>query len=238
VRGGDTQSNPNLKPEKSHNYEVGLRGYSGDYHYETALFWLKRKDFIMKSSGNYGDTDTNDMWDNIGGAKHQGMELSFGGNITDNLSFNTAYTYLRAKYTDYKNFGIDLGGTVETYDVTGNRIPRTSRHNLNLLLDYAITQRWSFTTELNAKSSYFADDLNQIKIAGHETVNLLTKYKNSYGGFDYEMFARVDNLFDKQYYNTARASGDRNDDGAFNAEDLSLTVNPGRTFKVGLAVKF
>ncbi|QHG90626.1 TonB-dependent receptor [Sulfurimonas sp. CVO] len=240
---GSTQNNPDLDPEKSYNYEIGLRAMAKGITYEAALFWIDREDFIMKTSGNYGDTDTTDMWDNVGGARHRGLELSATGKMVDELSFNLAYTYLDAYYTDYDNFGIDLDGSSYTsvvtfFDATDNQIPRTPRHQLNLILDYMPINELKLTTEVNAKSDYYADDLNQIKIPGHATVNLLASYTNKIGDYQYNLFARVDNVFDKFYYNTARSSGDRNEDGVFDAEDLSITVNQGRVYTAGLSVKF
>ncbi|MCW8838701.1 MAG: TonB-dependent receptor, partial [Thiovulaceae bacterium] len=144
---GSTQNNTELEPEESINYEIGVRALLSGIKYEASIFKLDRKDFIMKTSGNYGDTDTTDMWDNIGGAKHEGLELSAVGNLFEDLSFNLAYTYLQAEYTDYKNYGMTLGaGTwsspapVVTYDVTGNVIPRTSKHNINLNMNYMMTK--------------------------------------------------------------------------------------------------
>ena len=240
---GSTQNNPDLDPEKSYNYEIGVRAKAKGITYEAALFWIDREDFIMKTSGNYGDTDTIDMWDNVGGARHRGLELSATGKMVDKLSFNLAYTYLDAYYTDYDNFGIDLDGSSYTsvvtfFDATDNQIPRTPRHQLNLILDYMPINELKLTTEVNAKSDYYADDLNQIKIPGHATVNLLANYTNKIGDYQYNLFARVDNVFDKFYYNTARSSGDRNEDGVFDAEDLSITVNQGRVYTAGLSVKF
>jgi iron complex outermembrane receptor protein len=240
---GSTQNNPDLDPEKSYNYEIGLRAIAKGITYEAALFWIDREDFIMKTSGNYGDTDTTDMWDNVGGARHRGLELSATGKMVDELSFNLAYTYLDAYYTDYDNFGIDLDGSSYTsvvtfFDATDNQIPRTPRHQLNLILDYMPINELKLTTEVNAKSDYYADDLNQIKIPGHATVNLLANYTNKIGDYQYNLFARVDNVFDKFYYNSARSSGDRNEDGVFDAEDLSITVNQGRVYTAGLSVKF
>ncbi|QFR43837.1 TonB-dependent receptor [Sulfurimonas xiamenensis] len=238
---GYTENNPDLDPEKSHNYEIGLRARAKGIAYEAALFQIDRKDFIMKSSGNYGDSTRTytDMWDNIGGARHRGLELSADGKATDKLSFNLAYTYLDAYYTQYDNFAIEFGGTDLTFfDATDNQIPRTPRHQLNLILDYMPINELKLTTEVNAKSDYYADDLNQIKIAGHATVNLLANYTNKIGDYQYNLFARVDNVFDKFYYNTARSSGDRNEDGVFDAEDLSITVNQGRVYTAGLSVKF
>lgn len=240
---GNTANNPDLDPEKSYNYEIGIRAKAKGISYEAAIFQIDRKDFIMKTSGNYGDTDTTDMWDNVGGARHRGLELSAIGNIVKELSFNLAYTYLDAYYTKYNNFGIDLDANPRTsnitfFDATNNQIPRTSKHQLNLILNYMPTKELRLTTEVNAKSNYYADDLNQIKIPGHATLNLLASYTNKIGNYEYNLFARVDNLFDKFYYNTARASGDRNEDGVFNSEDLSITVNSGRVYTAGLSVKF
>ncbi|MDP3291776.1 MAG: TonB-dependent receptor, partial [Sulfuricurvum sp.] len=163
------------------------------------------------------------------------------------FSYNLAYTYLNAKYTKYDNFGIHFdadhdgrvdAGEVAYYDVTGNVIPRTSKHNLNFILDYQHNSNIKLSTEYSKKSDYYADDLNKIKIDGQEAVNILAEYKAKMGNVTYAFFARIDNLFDNQYYNTARASSDRDTNLLFNAEDLSITVNPGRVYTAGLSIKF
>ncbi|MFA6137547.1 MAG: TonB-dependent receptor [Sulfurimonas sp.] len=233
-----TLSNPNLKPEKSYNYEIGMRAQVEQINYEAAIFQIDREDFIMRTSGNYGVPETTDMWDNVGGARHRGLELSANAKPVDKMAFNVAYTYLDAVYTKYDSFGMDLGGTVHTYDVAGKIIPRTSKHQLNVILDYLPMKSVKLSSEINAKSKYYADDLNQLEIPGHALLNLLANYNNKVGDYEYNLFARIDNVFDKQYYNTARSSSDRNGDGIFNAEDLSITVNPGRIYTAGLSVKF
>ncbi len=239
---GSTINNPDLEPEESLNYEIGTRVLADGIKYETSIFQIDRKDFIMKTSGNYGDTDTTDMWDNIGGAKHRGFELSAVGNIVNSLSFNLAYTYLNATYTDYKNNGITLGSgrgaSVDVTDVTGNTIPRTSKHNANLIMNYKAMKNLTLMAEVNAKSKYYADDRNEIEINGHGTLNLMATYNRKMGMFDTSFFVRADNVFDKQYYTSARSSSDRNEDGTFDEEDLSITVNPGRILTAGLSAKF
>ncbi|MDM5272678.1 TonB-dependent receptor [Sulfurovum sp. zt1-1] len=239
---GSTLNNPDLEPEHAYNYEIGFRTKKSGISYDFSLFQLDRKDFIMKTSGNYGDTETDDIWDNVGGARHRGVELAASGQLLKDLSFNLAYTYLDAKYTDYKNFGMTLGSgwsaDVVTYDVTGNTIPRTSRHQFNVIADYIAIEDLKLTAEVNARSSYYADDLNELRIGGHATMNLATSYRMKFHDNDVNMFVRVDNVFDKQYYNTARSSGDRDENGVFDYEDLSITVNPGRIFTAGLSVKF
>ena len=236
---GSTLNNPDLKPEESRNYEVGFRTKKHQINYELSVYELDRKDFIMKSSGNYGTTDTTDMWENIGGARHRGLEFAANGPVAEELSFTLAYTYLDAVYTDYKNFGMDLGGpSVTVYDVTGNRIPRTSQHEVNFITYYYPLKGLKLTGEVNAKSDYYADDLNKLKIKGQRSVNFGVEYKKKTSDGEVAVFARVDNVLDNQYYNVARASGDRDSNGVFDYEDLSITVNPGRVFTAGFSLKF
>lgn len=248
---GSTENNPDLKPEEAVNIEVGFRNKGSNFSYDIAVFQIDRKDFIMKTSGNYGDTDSSDKWDNVGGAIHRGLELSSFAKASDSLSFNLAYTYLDAKYTKYDNFGITMGtdtydpithtttpAPILTYDVTDNTIPRTPKHRINLVADYQATDKVKVSAEGNYKSEYYADDLNEIEIEGHSTLDLQADYKTKYGNNEVYVFAKVVNVFDKQYYSTARSSSDRNEDGVFDKEDLSITVNPGRTYTAGVTVNF
>ena len=71
-----------------------------------------------------------------------------------------------------------------------------------------------------------------------ETFNLLVNYDRKHSGVDWEFFFRVDNVFDENYYNVARGYTDSNEDGTYDAEDLSIVVNQGRTFTAGLSARF
>lgn len=242
---GSTESNPDLDPETSYNYEIGMRGMVGPLSYDAALFCIDRKDYIMSSSGNYGDTDATERYENIGGMRNQGFELSLSSDYSRSFAFTIAYTLLHAEFTSYHNLGMELTApgsrpTVAHYDATDNEVPRTSRHTLDISGTYNYENRAFLTAELFARSSYYADDLNANRIPGYGVVNLLGTYNLKLGGVDMSLFARIDNLFDEFYYNTARGSGDRDDDNdaLFNAEDLSLTVNPGRVYTVGLSATF
>ena len=69
-------------------------------------------------------------------------------------------------------------------------------------------------------------------------MQIRTTYNAKVSGLDVELFAKVDNLFDEQYFMMPRATGDRNDDGVYDIGDMGLTVNPGRMYYMGLSVKF
>lgn len=243
-------NNPDLKPEQAVNYDLGIRGtlpaFDQPLTYEATLFWLDRKDYIMSSIGQYtAATTTNPQkYENIGGMRSRGLELSLQSNQKQTFSFDLAYTYLDAYFTQYDNFYLGLGNpylstyTQVHYDLTGNTVPRTSRHSLNFTGNYNITPFSVLSCELTAKSSYYADELNQLKMPGYEVVNLLAKHTEKWGSYTFDLFARIDNVFDKFYFNTARSSGDRDYNKIYNQEDLSLTVNPGRVYTAGLSIKF
>ena len=124
------------------------------------------------------------------------------------------------------------------YDNTGNQVPRTPKHHLNLAVNVMPASGWTITGEMDAISGYYADEINRIKIDGHQVFNLLVNHDRKIGRVEWNFFARVDNLLDEQYLNTARGYSDSNDDGFYNGEDLSLVVNQGRTFTAGISAKF
>ncbi len=259
-----TANNPDLDPEHTINMEVGYRAkttlFGAPTDLDVAIFQMDRTDYIMKTSGQYSpEGGISDMYDNIGGMRNRGVELAMETAFTPKLSWRLGYTYLDAKFTQYDNFNLKLGGDswsptyvsscasvtdlvnqycVETYDNAGNIVPRTSNHHLNTSLVYRLTPEWRITGEMDAISSYYADEINRVKIDGHEVFNMLVNYDRAYGDSVWSFFFRVDNLFDKFYYNTARGSGDTNADGVYDANDISIVVNQGRTYTAGLSVRF
>ncbi|MGD8908889.1 MAG: TonB-dependent receptor [Chromatiales bacterium] len=271
----DTDSNPDLEPEHAINKEIGFRTqtelFGKPAELDLAVFQIDRRDYIMKTSGQYAMNDvTNDYFDNIGGIRNRGLELTLSGDPSDDIFWNLAYTFIDARYTDYDNFNLLLGNRygrtgqvdcsvldpdnsycIEHYDNNGNRVPRVPRHHLNLSMSMRVASHWTFTGELDAISSYFADEINRVEIDGHETFNLLINYDHKLGKSDWSWFLRIDNLFDQDYYNTARGgTGDAKTvdsdgdgiydsyDGVYDANDISIVVNPGRVYTAGLSVSF
>ncbi len=245
-----TAANPNLKPEEAINMEIGIRSktelFNSPIDIDLAIFQIDRKDFIQATSGLYS-TGSDNQWDNVGDVRNRGLELSVQSDAQQTFSWELAYTYLDAKYTKYDNFNLRLctghshGSCTYTeipYDNAGNYVPRVPKHKLNLIGRYRPAPGWTITGEMDSSSSYYADEINQVDISGHGVFNLLVNYDRAIGKSNWSFFARADNLFDKFYYNTARASGDGNDDGVYNAEDLSLVVNQGITLTAGVSVSF
>jgi iron complex outermembrane receptor protein len=250
---GDTAANPNLEPEKAINYEIGLRGrfdVIGGLEWDIAAFQIDRKDYILNVAGQYanpiGGVPLSDQYQNIGGMRSRGVEVAVKSDQSQMVSMDVAYTFLDAKFTQYDNFNLLLGDpwgayTLESYNNTGNAIPRAPKHKLFLAANVKPVTGLTVTAEMLAQSSYFVDELNWHKVGGHTVFDLIANYDFSTGSnnaINWNLFARVDNVLDRTYYNTARGYRDSNNDFTYDAEDFSIVVNPGRRYTTGISVTF
>ena len=261
----EADGNPDLDPERAVNLELGARTHTWwrgrPVAAEATLFRTERKDFILSSAGQYA-TSTDEAearYENIGGARHQGLELSAWAKPTEIVSLRGAYTYLDARFTQYDNFNLALGNSrgdylgecddvtltnpagefcTERYDNEGNRIPRASKHTLNLGVDIEPTPRLTVGAESHTVSSWYGDELNTLKVDGHTLFNLVANYQLEPGLGEWRLFGRIDNLTDRTYYTAVYAHSDTNYDGVFDWEDASIIVNPGRTWTAGVAGRF
>ncbi len=239
------ENNLNLDVETTINYEIGIRG---DFQvegtrltYEASAFITDTSDIISKVDGTYYDWMPT-KWDNVGDARNQGFEISIGSDRRKTWAFDFAYTYLDAYYRSHLPFTVDLdlgwGVPDPVYDITGNQLPRVSPHTIDLFVYYRPAPRWTVISELYGKSSYYADETNFEEMPGYAIVNMQVRYEQPFANSSLELFARVDNLFDNQYYRSVYLYRDRNGDGVMDAEDASITVDPGRVFYAGLKYSF
>ncbi len=252
---GNVAANPNLKPEQAYNYEIGLRGrldVVGGVEWDIAAFQIDRKNFILNVAGQYANPlrGVTDQYQNIGGSRNRGVELAVKSDQDQMFSMDVAYTFLDAKFTQYDNFNLLLGNrfspapgasTIVPYNNSGNVVPRVPKHKLFLAARLKPFSGFTLTGEMNAQGSYFADEINQEKIGGHALFDLIANYDFATGANNrvkWALFTRMDNVLDRQVYNTARGYTDSNGDFIYNAEDLSIVVNPGRSWSAGISATF
>ncbi|MDD4978690.1 MAG: TonB-dependent receptor [Gallionella sp.] len=248
---GAVLSNPNLTPERAFNQEIGLRSKGEllgiELDTDVAIYQIDRKNFILNTGGQYQTTPALagiEQYQNIGGVRNRGAEVAIKTDAKQTWSGDIAYTYLNAVFTRNDSYWMAMGprGTPlpsKLYNNTGNIVPRSPKHKINLSSRYRATEAWSFTAEVNAQSGIFADEVNVVWVGGRSVANLATNYEiKSSGGNKISLFARVDNIFNRFYYTTIRGGSDSNGDGVYNANDPSITVNGGRVWTAGLTVKF
>lgn len=244
-------ANPDLRPERSWNKEIGLRtkdewlGVAVDT--DVAFFVIDRNDFILNTGGQYQTTPLTsgtEQYQNIGGVRNRGVEMSIKTDAHREWSQDMAYTWLDARFTRNDAYWMSMGPRSAPlpsvyYNNTGNIVPRTPKHKLSTTTRYRPVEALTLSAEVNAESGIFADEVNIVWVGGHTVFNLMANYEiHSEQGVKWSTFGRIDNVFNHYYYTTIRGSSDSNGDGVYNAEDPSIVVNAGRVWTVGATAKF
>jgi len=242
IKGDHYLNNESIAVQKSINYELGIKGLQKDLdiplQYEIALFRTDNKAIIGRRDGTYYSGD-NMIFDNVGDARNQGLELWLKSQVSQKLSLNLAYTYLHSAYTKHNPMKISFATLPDvTYDIEGNQLPRTPHHTLDLYATYRFTPHWKLIAETYARSAYYADETNRIKMGGYGFVNLQTRYEIALKQTTLEFYCKVSNVLDRQYYRTVFMTNDSNKDDVFDAEDATITVDPGREYYVGMIYRF
>lgn len=262
---GLTANNPNLQPERALSMEVGARrktdvlGVGVDF--SGAVFQIDRKDYILSVAGQYSTAGTSngitypERYENIGGVRNRGFEFAAKTDAGRLFSLDLAYSYISARFTRYDHFSQTLGNpyianpNLQPFNNTGKMVPRVPKNQLNSTLNWRPLPNFKAGLELDFRGGYFADEINQQWIGGRTLYNLLVNYevKNDPAflrGSKWSFFARIDNLFGRNYYVNARGTNDQPNpitkayDNKYNAEDLSIIVGRGRVWSAGVSAAF
>lgn len=169
IRKGFRIANPDLKPETLINYEIGFKSnFSKNIHVSSAVYYSQGKDFhYLVDTGDTIDTGGSSLKpvytrENVTKVGITGFEMSLKYNLTEQLTFQTSYSYNHSVILEYKADG---------EDISGNYIVEVPPH-----LFYAgVTWRYRFvTSNLNCSytDSQWADDENTILIDEHFLANI------------------------------------------------------------------
>lgn len=188
-----------LKPVKVDSYEVGLRGkVNNGIGYEASLYRMIKRDDIL----SYKDpVTTATVSTNAGKTLHQGIEIGVNAALTDTLRLDVAYS--NAKHT-FKDWNAVVAGTNVNY--TGKEDASAPRVIANTRLTYSpgMMNGGNMGLELVSLGSYWQDQANTQKYAGHQLLNLSASYPFNR---DWQMFARLNNVTNKRYADSSSLSG-------------------------------
>jgi outer membrane receptor protein involved in Fe transport len=211
----DFASDPDLRQVVARTVELGVRGNLPDQR----LAWSADVFHTINSNDiQFVATATNaGYFDNVGNTRRQGFDVSVGGK-EGGFDWHVTYSFVDATFQS--NFGVSAESN-STADADGNilvrpgdRIPLVPKNTGRLVLDYDVTQKWNFGGNLIATAgSYLHGNENNANqaggtngegayiagsgwIPGYTVVNLQTTYHITKHA---EVFARLINLFDKQY---------------------------------------
>ncbi|MFZ4288584.1 TonB-dependent hemoglobin/transferrin/lactoferrin family receptor [Variovorax sp. HJSM1_2] len=218
--------NPNLKPEKSQNFEIGTRGRLANLSLDVAAFTGRYKDFIedfQQVGGNFTAANPGIYQSiNIGKARISGFEIkgrADWGKVGDGqLSTPFAYGQTKGENSD-----------------TGVGLNSVSPESLLVGLEYA-TPVWS--TKLNVHY-YGGKDKSDVDLAAQANpflppsatiVDLSGQWRISK---DLRLTAGVYNLTDKKYWQWSTVVGQ-----SATSSTIDAYTQPGRNYRVALIADF
>ena len=229
--------NPDLKPEKSVNFDIGLEGESRDgrdsyrmsaFHnritdYMTTYFTGYLMDFHPEATGSmrwYYPPDMIYSFKNIGKAEITGLEAEYNHRFDKHWSAKLGYTYLHAinksdptmprQLLDRPQHKIDLG---VTYENQGWRATLWGNYYLHMLDSNSIANNGNYLDDVNGewKTNFHVGGTQTYKKKTFGIWNFLVQKNFDKGSSAY---IGVDNIFNH-----------RDDDRAFQERVYRLGVN-------------
>lgn len=188
--------NFDLQPSVNTSVEVGAKAKLGDGLFTAAVFQTRTDDEIINAEANGGRT----TYRNAGRTRRNGLELSWMGEVAPHWHGAFAYTFLDAKYRD--DF---YSGATEAANLipSGNQIPGIARQALFASLDWAPPQGWRAGVEGRLLSKFHVNDANDEAAPGYFTAAVHAGYLWQLDSWKVNAFARVDNVFDRNYAGSA-----------------------------------
>jgi outer membrane receptor protein involved in Fe transport len=194
-------SDPPLEQVVAKTWEAGLRGSLPGMSWHLGLFQTTNEDDILFISA--GALSNQGFFDNVGETQRQGLELSLNGSLAENrLDWFLSYTRLKATFEE----NLTIASPNNPYAVDGeiavapgDRLPGLPENLLKAGITYRVTSKFSIGTDLQYSSDIVlrGDEANQDEeINGYSVVNLRGDYQAT---DNLKLFAKVDNLFDKDY---------------------------------------
>jgi len=218
----DFLADPPLHEVVSKTFEVGARGTLGKLtRWSASIYRTRLENDIEFISSGAGATNAG-YFANVGVTRRQGVELGIETKLNP-VTVAVRYTFLDATFqssfseSSPSNSSADDDGVIQVSP--GNRIPANPRHVLKIRTDWAVTSRLFVGANLLLSSGSYArgDEDNQDingQLPGYALVNIDGRFLVS-GNF--EVFARVNNVFDRRYSN-------------FGVVGENFFTGPGKTF--------
>ncbi len=217
-------SDPNLKPETSRNFEVGLRGsaFSGIFGYDFSIYHTDIRNTVVAIDTGLTGTLADRKYVNAGKVRGKGIEATFSLKPFEFLRFDSSYTYAHNKYVEFLDSGVDY---------SGNMLSSSPLHHLNARVTITPIKRLEAELEWDMISAYHTHTDNSVDPDGKykrpDLFNLRIGYEMEPG---VSLWGKVSNLTNVKYpsrvsYSTWSAT-------------RKFTSGEPRTFSVGGKLQF
>ena len=186
--------NQAVKPQKSTNYEIGIKKLCNKYTFEAAIFQINVRDELTpyEDSEQPGRT----FFTNAGSSDRYGLELSNIRRFYDQFEFSTTYTYSDFKFNHFK----DVNGIKHD----GKRIPGIPKNLLNFNLSWSNDSGSYANLDTTFAGEFYADNSNQNKVDSYAVSNLRLGKNFTHNDLNIGLYFGINNIFNEQYNSNIR----------------------------------
>ena len=183
--------NPDLEPEVSTSFELGIRGQIGQRsQYELSVFDISIDDELIPF-----ELDGRDYYENAGSSKRRGFEAMLSSEPVDGLTTSVSYTLNDFEFDEFVSDGEDF---------SGNTTPGVPDQTLHASLNYThpssafVELSWLWVGEL------YADNANETRVDSYNVADLRMGYDWEKQNWEVSPFLGVNNLTDELYAGNIR----------------------------------
>ena len=183
---------PELNSATYDNVEVGWRALlASGIRLDSALYQLSGKDTIVSYTSDIGTSFNK----NAGNTRSRGLELSLNQDLRE-WDWRVGATWAEHTFVSYRVS--DKVGAIQDY--SGKDMPQAPNHTITAQVGWKFTPASRVALGLVKQGSYWMNNANTVRYAGHTLLNLTASHKLGDG---WEVWGQVRNLTDKSYSDNA-----------------------------------
>ncbi|KCX16979.1 TonB-dependent receptor family protein [Acinetobacter sp. 1264765] len=187
---GESGFNFDLTASTSDTYETGLKSQNQLGDFTLAVFQTKTKDDIV-SAGNSNGRST---FRNADKTLREGLEFAWNKKLWRDLTATASYTYLDATF----DADIPALGSIAQIP-SGNAIPGIAKNQAYASLAWQPSHGLYGGGDVQYMDKVYVNDTNSDAAPSYSVTSANVGYAWVMGDWKVNSFARVDNLFDKNY---------------------------------------
>lgn len=187
---GESGFNFDLTASTSDTYETGLKSQNQLGDFTLAVFQTKTKDDIV-SAGNSNGRST---FRNADKTLREGVEFAWNKKLWRDLTATASYTYLDATF----DADIPALGSIAQIP-SGNAIPGIAKNQAYVSLAWQPPHGLYGGVDVQYMDKVYVNDTNSDATPSYSVTSANVGYAWVMGDWKVNSFARVDNLFDKNY---------------------------------------
>lgn len=197
----DPGLNLDLKASKSIQYEIGVKSYlTESTRVDAAAFYIDTENEVVVANNTGGRVS----YQNAGDTTRKGVEFTVDSRITNSINGFATLTLLDAKFEDsFLTCVTTLCSNIannQTLVSAGNKLASVANKTFFGELTYRhAASGFLGGIEYRASGRMYADDTNDARVGGYGIASVRGGFTQTSGNWKFNQFARIDNLFDKEY---------------------------------------